>query len=153
MSKRVVRVARLVLWREGRLVVQEDLRLALPEQFLRLPGGRIEPDELPAHSAAREFREETGLEAVVGRPCYVGEAHFRRRGQLIHEVAVYFMAVLDPRIELPPQPPPGEHVRTLELAPAEILLRARLPERLFAAVLEDGPAGPATLRYVIDGEP
>lgn len=153
MSKRVVRVARLIIWRGERLLVQEDERLAPDDQFLRMPGGRIEPDEAPARTAAREFAEETGIEAIVGLPLYIGEAHFRRRGRALHEIAVYFGARIDAAAPLPATPRDGEHVRTFELSRDDVLVRPRLPERLFDAVLEDGPAGPATLRYVVDCEP
>ena len=33
----------------------------------QLPGGRIEPGETPVEAVAREVKEETGLEARVGR--------------------------------------------------------------------------------------
>lgn len=41
-----------------------------------LPGGAVEPGELPAEAAHREVREETGLDASIGDPLVVFEQSY-----------------------------------------------------------------------------
>jgi 8-oxo-dGTP diphosphatase len=53
--------------RNGRILV--GMRKGAPgTNTWALPGGRLEPGETPVHCAAREVREETGLELVGLRP-------------------------------------------------------------------------------------
>lgn len=49
---------------DGTIPFVRQLRYPLNEVLLELPAGKIDQGELPATSAAREFREETGFEAL-----------------------------------------------------------------------------------------
>src|SRR5262245_61880611 len=51
----------------------------------QLPGGRLEPGETPAQAVIREVREETGLQAQVGR--LTGRYH-REDGSVVRVYAV-----------------------------------------------------------------
>jgi len=53
-------------------------------------GGRVEPGERFDDSLLREIKEETGLEAEVGRPFYVNEWRPQVRGENWQIVGTFF---------------------------------------------------------------
>ncbi len=61
------RVAVGVLWRNGRVLVQQRPEGGMLAGLWEFPGGKAEAGETPEDAVAREFREETGLDVrVVG---------------------------------------------------------------------------------------
>jgi len=54
--------ASAAVFRAGRVLIA---RRAKPPRLWSLPGGALEPGETPAEAAAREVREETGIEAEI----------------------------------------------------------------------------------------
>ena len=59
---RPVIAASAAVFRAGRVLIA---RRAKPPYRWSLPGGALEPGETPAQAAAREVREETGIEAEI----------------------------------------------------------------------------------------
>ena len=54
-------------------------------------GGRVEPGQHFAESLLREIKEETGLNAKIGRPFFVNEWRPQVRGEQWHIVATFFI--------------------------------------------------------------
>lgn len=75
----------LVAWRSGRI-------LALRRQagFWEFPGGGVEFGEDPKAAAAREFKEETGLTAMVGGLLGYTSAVYKKNGKKKHSIYLVF---------------------------------------------------------------
>jgi len=77
---------------QGVVAGEAGVLLALRRELhgWELPGGRAEPGEDEGRALAREIREETGLDVVVGE--LAGD--YRRRGFAAHRARVYRCRVL-----------------------------------------------------------
>ena len=60
----------LVVDASGKVLLVRQLREAAGKELWEIPAGKLEPGEYPEETAARELREETGLEA--GQLTYLG---------------------------------------------------------------------------------
>jgi 8-oxo-dGTP diphosphatase len=63
--------------------------------FWLTPGGEIEEGETPAEAAARELREELGLEVEVAGPVYEQKTRFEHQGEMRDNLDFYFVARCD----------------------------------------------------------
>lgn len=77
------------VWQDRLLVFNEP---DFPDQWLQVPGGTIEPGEVPEIAAGREFFEETGLAVEVPlHPLTVQEYRFEKDGREICHRRHYFL--------------------------------------------------------------
>jgi len=83
------RVAGLVLHKGHLLVCRED-----DNDFVMLPGGRVEFGEASDLALRREIREELKCAGNVDRLLFSVENFFERAGEQFHELAHYYLLAL-----------------------------------------------------------
>lgn len=81
----------LVKDRAGRVLLCKNIKGG----YYYLPGGHVELGEQAAIALKREFAEETGRRAIVGRLLACEEHLFHRKGRIKHEINLVFHVELN----------------------------------------------------------
>lgn len=85
-SPRIEIIARGLALRENHVLLCQNLEAG----HLYLPGGHVEFGEAASAALAREFAEETGLDATIGHPLLISEQTFTQQGVPRHEINLVF---------------------------------------------------------------
>ncbi|MFD2647282.1 NUDIX hydrolase [Devosia albogilva] len=83
------RVAAVIIADGHVLVSRED-----DDDYVMLPGGRVEMGEVSAPALAREIEEELGMSGAVGPLLATSESFYRREGEDFHEIGLFYRASL-----------------------------------------------------------
>jgi ADP-ribose pyrophosphatase YjhB (NUDIX family) len=130
-----VRVS-IVIVQEGRILLVNHRRMG--RSYWVLPGGALNAGESLAACAAREVREETGLEIHVDRFLYLVEAFAKDGGR--HSVDVIFIGRLADERHAP-QAMAGWVIERPEFVPLKDLPGLTLLPPIAGEILEDAAAG------------
>ena len=89
------RVAAVIIADGHVLVSRED-----DDDYVMLPGGRVEMGEASAPALVREIEEELGMRGSMGPLLATSESFYRREGEDFHEIGLFY------RVTLPEQAVP-----------------------------------------------
>ena len=83
------RVAAVIIADGHVLVSRQD-----DDDYVMLPGGRVEMGEVSALALTREIEEELGMSGTVGPLLATSESFYRREGEDFHEIGLFYRASL-----------------------------------------------------------
>ena len=140
---------RQFLYRTAAVALNGDLVLLQrigDAKFWCLPGGRMEIGETAEAGLKRELREETGLDADVGRLLWVIENFYRHGSVSLHEIGLYFLVRFDPTSPAYKQEWTGQEEDGTELTfrwwPVADLVRVNLLPEMLRRALREIPNAP-----------
>lgn len=87
-----VRVAVGLVWKDGRLLIQQRSGGVHLSGFWEFPGGKLRPGEAPEQAVLREVAEETGIRVQVADPVPVIRYRYPEREVEIHPFVCRYLS-------------------------------------------------------------